>query len=264
MMNRFDTIPFRLGTTSYIIPDDILPNVRYLAGKVQDIELVLFDVDEYCNIPDEAQAAELNRLAKENGLSYTVHLPLNLNFSDNDRDISIEKAMKVIDGTRMLDPLAYVCHLECKDIPGTEGAELRSWQEQRTRAVNALSAESGIRTAFAIENLETYPIEWNEPVIRSCSTHACLDIGHLFLQKRDPVPVMRKWLPRTSVVHLHGVGTRDHQSLIHMPIELIQTVIDEFFFADYRGVVTLEIFNEADFQSSLEIVKDCAARHRTN
>ncbi len=264
MTTRFDTLPFRIGTTSYIIPDDILPNVCWLAGKVQDIELVLFDVDEYCNIPDEAQAAELTGLAKANSLSYTVHLPLNLNFSDNDRDISIEKAMKVIDGTRMLRPLAYVCHLECRDIPGTEGPDLYSWQTQRTRAVNELSAESGIRSAFAIENLETYPIEWNEPVIRSCGTHACLDIGHLFLQKRDPVPIMRKWLPLTSVVHLHGVGSRDHQSLSHMPIELIQTVIDELYLANYRGVVTLEIFNEADFHSSLEIVMDCAGRHRTN
>ena len=264
MTTRFDMLPFRIGTTSYIIPDDILPNVRWLAGKVQDIELVLFDVDEYCNIPDEAQAAELTGLAKANSLSYTVHLPLNLNFSDNDRDISIEKAMKVINGTRMLHPLAYVCHLECKDIPEKEGPDLYNWQAQRARAVNALSAESGIRAAFAIENLESYPIEWNESVIRSCGTHVCLDIGHLFLQKRDPVPVMRKWLPLTSVVHLHGVGTRDHQSLSHMPIKLIQTVIDELYLANYRGVVTLEIFNEADFQSSLEIVMDCAARHRTN
>ncbi len=38
--------PFRLGTTSYIIPADILPNVRYLADKVQDVELVLFEVDD--------------------------------------------------------------------------------------------------------------------------------------------------------------------------------------------------------------------------
>ncbi len=29
--------------TSYIVPADILPNLRYLAGKVQDVELVLFE-----------------------------------------------------------------------------------------------------------------------------------------------------------------------------------------------------------------------------
>ena len=256
-MNRLNSLPFRIGTTSYIIPDDILPNVRWLAGKVRDIELVLFDIDEYCNIPDEAQTAELVELAGSNGLSYTVHLPLNLNFSDTERDISIIKAMKVINGTRMLDPLAYVCHLECKDIPESEGRDLRLWQDQRIRAMKALSEESGLSAEFAVENLESYPIEWNEPVIRKCGTHACLDIGHLFLRQQDPVPIMRKWLPLTSVVHLHGVGTRDHQSLRHMPKEVIRTVLSELLHADYRGVVTLEVFNEADLQGSLEMISEC-------
>ena len=86
MSRWFDELPFRIGTSSYIIPDDILPNVRYLADKVKDIELVLFDIDEYCNIPDAVQIAELKNLAAENGLSYTVHLPLNLSFSDKERE----------------------------------------------------------------------------------------------------------------------------------------------------------------------------------
>ena len=47
--------PFRLGTTSYIIPNSILPNVRYLADKVKDIELVLFESDDgISNFPDAA------------------------------------------------------------------------------------------------------------------------------------------------------------------------------------------------------------------
>ena len=257
MSRWFDELPFRIGTSSYIIPDDILPNVRYLSDKVKDIELVLFDIDEYCNIPDSAQIAELNGIAAEHGLSYTVHLPLNLNFSDKDRDISITKAMKVITATRALDPLAYVCHLECKDIPDQEGEALSDWQAQRIRAVELLSELSGIRSDLAIENLERYPIDWNEAVIRACGTHATLDIGHLFLQKIDPVPVMRKWLPLTSVIHLHGVGTRDHQSLKHMDPEVIRAVLAELIRQDYRGVVTLEIFNESDFYGSMEMIREC-------
>ncbi len=37
---------FRLGSTSYVYPDDILPNVRKLMSSVDDIELVLFEVDD--------------------------------------------------------------------------------------------------------------------------------------------------------------------------------------------------------------------------
>ena len=257
MKHWFDSLPFRIGTSSYIIPDDILPNVRFLAGQVRDVELVLFDIDEYCNIPDDAQAGELNKLAADHGLSYTVHLPLNLNFSEEGQDISIEKALKVISGTRCLDPYAYVCHLECGKIPSAAGAGPAEWQAQRIRAVNALEELSGVRGRLAIENLESYPIEWNEPVIRACGTHACLDIGHLFVQGLDPVPVMRKWLPLTSVVHLHGVGTRDHQSLACMPKEQVRTVLDELIRREYHGVLTLEVFNEADFRSSMELIREC-------
>lgn len=258
MRHWIDELPFRLGTTSYIIPDEILPNVRYLAGKVKDIELVLFDIDEYCNIPDAEQLSELIKLAADNDLTYTVHLPLNLSFSDSGQNISIEKALKVINGTCGLKPQAYVCHLDCKEIPDREGEDLRDWQEQRIRAIGELVQKAGIPPAgLAVENLESYPIDWNGRVIRSCGTQACLDIGHLFLQKIDPVPVMNKWLPLTSVVHLHGVGTRDHQSLFHMSESSIREVLAVLIRSEYRGIVTLEIFNEADLQGSLNMIEAC-------
>jgi hypothetical protein len=37
---------FRIGTTSYIIPAGIVPNVAYLAPQVDDVELVMFETDE--------------------------------------------------------------------------------------------------------------------------------------------------------------------------------------------------------------------------
>ena len=68
---------FRLGTTSYIIPDEILPNVRFLAGKVQDVELVLFEVDDgQNNLPDPQTIQTLWELSHKQDMSYTVHLPL--------------------------------------------------------------------------------------------------------------------------------------------------------------------------------------------
>jgi hypothetical protein len=57
------TYPFRLGTTSYIIPDDILPNALYLAGKVRDIELILFEVDDGPNnLPSPEVIEELTQI----------------------------------------------------------------------------------------------------------------------------------------------------------------------------------------------------------
>ncbi len=254
----FDVPPFRIGTSSYIIPDDILPNVRWLAGKVRDIELVLFDIDEYCNIPDAAQIAELNAIAAASDLTYTVHLPLNLSFSAAGKDISIAKALKVINATRGLNPQAFVCHLECRDIPSDPGEALRQWQTERAAAVKELLQEAEIPPRMlAVENLENYPGEWNDPVIRACGTSATLDIGHLFLQGLDPVPLIHERMSCTTVVHLHGVGSRDHQSLRHMPPDSVRAVIHALIQEDYRGVLTLEVFNETDFSESMEMIREC-------
>ncbi len=254
----FDALPFRIGTSSYIIPDDILPNVRWLAGKVRDIELVLFDIDEYCNIPNAAQTAELNDIAAASNLTYTVHLPLNLSFSAAGKDISIAKALKVINATRSLNPQAFVCHLEYRDIQNDPGEALSQWQTERTASVKELLQEAEIPPQMlAVENLESYPGEWNDPVIRACGTSAALDIGHLFLQGIDPVPVIHERMAYTTVVHLHGVGSRDHQSLRHMPKDSVSAVIQALIQEDYRGVLTLEVFNETDFSESMEMIREC-------
>ncbi|MBD3421644.1 MAG: hypothetical protein GF398_16125 [Chitinivibrionales bacterium] len=48
---RYAAFLFFLGNTSFIIPDDILPNVRMQALLVDDIELVLFESPDQSNIP---------------------------------------------------------------------------------------------------------------------------------------------------------------------------------------------------------------------
>ncbi len=57
-------------------------------------------------------------------------------------------------------------------------------------------------------------------------------------------------LPRTRVIHLHGVAERDHQSLMHMPPDKLRPVVQMLFQEKYSGVLTLEIFNEDDLRSS--------------
>ena len=95
--------PFRLGTTSYIIPADILPNAHYLAGKVRDIELILFEVDDgHNNLPSAEVIDELKRIGDQFDLSYTVHLPLDLKLGEDgsEQDQSLVKARRVIVCTR--------------------------------------------------------------------------------------------------------------------------------------------------------------------
>ena len=252
------TYPFRLGTTSYIIPDDILPNARYLAGKVRDIELILFEVDDGPNnLPSSEVISELSQIAQEHDLTYTVHLPLDLKLGEDgsERDQSLVKAQRVIDCTRGLDPWAYVLHLDGKSVRTSNNADsLRRWQDQSVRALEIVSEWAGGPDKLAVENLETYPLDFIQPVLDRILVSRCVDIGHLWLDGHDPIPYLRSALPRTRVIHMHGIAERDHRSLAFLPQEKVHAVWKELLHANYEGVLTLEMFSEEDFLSSLDVI----------
>jgi adenosyl cobinamide kinase/adenosyl cobinamide phosphate guanylyltransferase/sugar phosphate isomerase/epimerase len=254
------SLPFRLGTSSYIIPDDILPNVRYLAGKIRDIELVLFEVDDGPNnLPSDEVIDELIRLAKLYNLTYTVHLPLDLKLGagDSEQDVSLVKAHKVIALTKRLNPWAYVLHLEGKDVrDSTDPDVLRRWQDQAVRALEIVADWAGGPEKLAVENLEHYPPDFNQPVLDRISVSRCVDIGHLWLDGVPVIPYLESALSRTRVIHIHGIGERDHSSLRHVnPGELAE--VFRILTKIYRGVLTIELFNEPDFLSSMEMIEEC-------
>lgn len=261
-----ETLPFRLGTTSYIIPDDILPNVRFLADRVKDVELVLFDVDEYCNIPDAAQIQELKKIAAEHDLSYTVHLPLDLKLSTEggQLDASMEKALKVIEASIDLQPFSYTLHLDNHAIQlNPTEREAQDWADHCRKALEMLVSAIPESARLSVENLENYPPEMNHKVFDALSFQTrqvcsdCIDIGHLWLQKRDVPSFLEERLASTTVIHLHGIGSRDHQSLTNVAPEVLKSVLDILQQRKFSGVLTLEVFSQEDFESSMERIAQC-------
>lgn len=251
--------PFRLGTTSYIIPADILSNVRYLAGKVQDVELVLFEVDDGPNnLPKHEDIAELINIAAGNDLTYTVHLPLDLCLAEDGspRHVSLQKARRVIDCTGKLAPLAYVLHLDGKSVRnGARSEDMLRWQEQAFRSLEIVGEWTGGTEKLAVENLEGYPKDFYESVLEKIPVSRTVDIGHLWLDHHDPVAYLQAALPRTRVIHIHGIAERDHKSLAHVPQEKLRAVLDELIRAEYSGVLTIEVFSEDDFLTSCAAIK---------
>jgi sugar phosphate isomerase/epimerase len=252
--------PFRLGTTSYILPDDILPNARYLAGRVRDIELVLFEVDDGPNnLPSAAVVHELAALGAAMDLSYTVHLPLDLRLSaeGDTTHPSMIKAQRVMDCTRGLNPWAYVLHLDGRDVKDGAGpAAIAQWQDATVRALEIAAGWAGGAEKLAVENLEHYPIDFILPLIERVPVARCVDIGHLWLDGYDPLPYLAAALPRTRVIHLHGLAERDHKSLGHMPPEKLNPVVSALARGGYSGVLTLEVFGQADFESSVAALEE--------
>lgn len=239
---------YRLGTTSYILADDILPNARYLADKVQDIELVLFEVDDgQNNLPNEEDIHALAEIASGSDLTYTVHLPLDLRMGAEGERLhaSLEKAQRVIRRASPLDPYAYVLHLDGKEVEDYD-----RWVERAARSLELTASWAADPSLLAVENLENYPLDFIDPVLERIPASRCLDVGHLWLEGHDPLPFLEQHLDLARVVHLHGIGSRDHQSLAHMDESQLSDVLAAL--DGFGGVLTLEVFNRADLESSLE------------
>jgi sugar phosphate isomerase/epimerase len=259
-MNRF---PFRLGTSSYIIPDDILPNVHYLAGKVEDIELVLFESDEFSNLPSPGVIAELVGLAREHGLTYSVHLPLDVYLGSADRrerECSAGKCRRIIELTEALPKSAFVMHFEAGkgvDINAFTEAERQIFVESLGDSARMLLDACGHPASmFCAENLN-YPFELVWPVVEAFGFSVTLDVGHLEYYGFPTAGYLDRYLPRTKVLHMHGTTEgRDHNSLAFMRQEALDLVLEALRKAEGKPkVFTLEIFSEADFLSSVKALE---------
>jgi sugar phosphate isomerase/epimerase len=246
--------PYHLGATSYIWPVDIPLNVGRLGPLVDDVELVLFELEEASNLPDEATVASLKALAEAHDLTYTVHLPLDLALTD---PCSLEKASKVITRTRDLSPWAYVLHLDGQRVEGSPDASTVSrWRREARIVLEEVVAMTGEPEQLCVENLENYRPEYYLPLLEQVPVNLCIDIGHLWLTGSDPLPFLERHLRRTRVIHLHGVDGHDHQSLLHQGAERVEPVLKLFATQGYDGVVTLEVFNREDFFSSRTLIDE--------
>ncbi len=258
-----------IGTTSYIVPGDLVDNARHLAGRADHMQLVLFDVPGGpCNYPSPAEVKALRVIADATGLTYTVHLPLDLHLGPPDDrlgHLSLTRARAVINATRDLTPVAYIAHLDGRELlngPWNARAH-KDWCAQTIVAVEHVVEWIGDPALLAVENLQTYPLDIADPVLAQVPVSRCVDVGHLWLDGHDPLPVLAAALPRTSVIHLHGLNGRDHQSVAHMQPERLDPVIAALLDADFDGLLTLEVF-EKDYETSLEAVHASVERRRAS
>ena len=162
MKNRF---PFRLGTTSYILPADLLTNVRFLAPYVDDIELILFEADDQSNLPDRNAITELHSLARSHDLSYTVHLPLGLTLGateEEERRTSVAKALRVVELTSPLNPAAYVVHFEGDRRGLIPSEHMTGWTNSLRASVKDLLKTGIPSPLFCVETLD-YPFALVDP-----------------------------------------------------------------------------------------------------
>jgi sugar phosphate isomerase/epimerase len=255
---------YRIGTTSFVHPAGWLDNARRLAGRVRDVELLLFEPPTAETGPSQAEIAALARLGRDAGLTYTVHAPLGPCLGSTDaprRRAGVESVLRTIDLAAPLAPQAIVLHLDLGEAPGSaRPSDLAAWRRRAARSLRDVLACGVAPRTLCLETLD-YDFALAEPVVEDLGLSVALDVGHL---ARDGVPweaTLSRNLARTRVAHWHGTDRsgRDHRSLRHYPRADAVRLVRALATAGWDGVLTLEVFGAEDLDESLRVLADIEA-----
>ncbi len=256
--------PFRLGTTSFILPDERIPNARFLAPVVDEVELLFFESRRADSLPTRLEIDALASIGRTENLLYNVHLPLDLFLGDADEDVrshGVEAAKKFIEQTAPLAPTCWVLHLDWLRPDGSEQPDTQAWIGRLRCSLTQILASGVSSTSIVVENL-MYPFDLVTPLASELDLRLCLDIGHLLLFESDPLEFVRRYFPLATMLHVHGVRQgKDHISLTHLNADMAGLLCE--LLPAYTGGVSLEIFNRDDLESSLSRILEwlpCAGR----
>ncbi len=247
-------------------PDrDLAAAAAHLADRFGAIELTF---DYGVSLPPRPGLIDdLVALRQERGLRYAVHLPLTIQLASPNpalRRASLDTLVEVFARCAPLEPVAWVLHVTPlfgveRSITSRERAQA---QQSRNVALAGeslaeLLARTGVSSRLiAVENLN-YPFEILDDVLERHDLGVCFDVGHLLARGGDPAAFVRRYAARLAHVHLHDVIA----GLDHRPLGDPAGALDLAAFwralgeANYRGVVTLEVFNEAHIAQSHAIAR---------
>lgn len=248
----------RVGATSFVYPADWVSNVRRLAGRVDDIELLFFRARQPGDLPDPSQVEQLRLLRRQGGLTYSIHLPIDLQLAGPESDLrqaAVDEVRRAIDAVRTLAPTCWVLHVEGRwdEGHGETPEALERWQERASGSLRQLLAGGIEPGQLAIESLD-YDFGRIRPVIDALGLSAALDLGHELRQGRSVEQLVMAHLDRAPVIHLHGVDERgqDHRAISAFPEETGRWLLDTLAARRWPGALTLEVFDLMRLELSLD------------
>jgi len=243
---KYNTFPFRLGTTSYVYPADILPNVERLAGKVDDIQLLLFE-GEFSNLPSPKVISELKRLGELHDLTYTIHFPINFKLGDPNEQLrqkAVESHKYIIELTKEIAQ-TFVIHAEgfC------EGDAVTPFIDRIDQSFSELQPHFPTKVPICLENLH-YPFDILDPILEKYDLSVCLDNAHLMVNGYETSVYWERYGKRCKIIHFQGTtATKEHLPLSKGDEANNQQWLQ--YIRDFSGTVCLEVF---DIQDTLDSI----------
>lgn len=248
--------PFRLGTTSFIYPDHIIPNVRKIGPFFDEMELLVFESSPKGVLPSRDDIRVLEQLSGELSLSYNIHLPTDISLTDiadSQQARAVDTLLAVIELFAPLTPTTHTLHLPMDRTMTTSG-DFVLWEERACRGLELLVPQLLNPGKISLETL-WYAPAYLQPLVTKFDLSLCIDAGHHFKYGHDLRTTFELFKGKIPVVHLHGVdfsgpAPRDHTRLDRLPDDLFAETAQ--LLAAYEGVVSLEVFNLENLNRSLE------------
>ncbi|MBI9089806.1 MAG: sugar phosphate isomerase/epimerase [Desulfobacterium sp.] len=249
--------PFRLGTTSFIYPDHIVPNVEKLGPQFDEIELLIFESKPIEYLPPKADIDTLARLSQALSVTYNIHLPTDISLSHGskkEREAGIDTVERVMALVAPLAPTTHTLHLDFTAQDRAAGKEgIKRWQERAINSLDRLAARVTDPRLITIETLD-FPPEILFPVLDNCPMSLCIDAGHLIKYGYDIAALFERYQSKIPLIHFHGVDfsfnpSKDHQGLDKTPMERVAPTLGVL--KQFTGVVSLEVFNLENLTASV-------------
>jgi sugar phosphate isomerase/epimerase len=247
--------PFKLSTTSFIYPDDYIPNVKMLGSFFDEIELLLFESKDMESIFPKSVVNELKCLAKDLDIGYNVHLPTDISISAPDPHLqrdAIESYKKTIDLVLPLAPSTFFLHVPY-DESDAQKATIEKWRDRTRSNLSRLLDSTISGSLIAIETLD-YPLGFIEEIVRELNLSICMDVGHLILHDYDVMDIFKRYASKISSIHLHGVeNNQDHLAIDRFSPQYIPPLVE--IISRFQGILSLEVFAYQHLVPSLQTLE---------
>jgi sugar phosphate isomerase/epimerase len=247
--------PFRLATTSYILPAGYAENAAFLAPAVDELELLFFESLPEA-LPGADEIGELSRIRRGKGIGYHVHLPLDLRLGHPDGDRrrrDRDTIRRLIADTAPLAPTLFVVHLAWDGPPAPGAADVAAWRRRTGRSLASL-ARAGVPMASLCAETLKEPPAWMLPLVGAFGMGLCLDAGHLLLQGEDPVTFLERHGGSVRTVHLYGPEDDGrHGPLTRYPEGPLDAMLSAL--RRFDGVLSLEVFSLDHLSRSLALLQ---------
>lgn len=243
----------RIAAPSFVIPAGVAENARFLAGKVAEVGLCLFETTACLDYGPQDLPPDLALLP----LRWHAHLPVDLpwpakkSVAAHPAREAAGAALAVLEKTAFLHPRRAVLH-----PPHGEPDEQR-----RLLADFALHWRRGTSVPLLLENVEHSDVAClGKDFLEEQGVGFCLDVGHLLGYAQDNL--LYSTLPeRAAMAHWSAPGERDR----HLPLTALtppQRRTAAALVARLPGdaVHMVEVFNWSGVARSLPVLAALAQR----